>query len=245
MSLAGHTVAVVGAAGGIGQAVCNDLLALGAHVAAVDQAGPAMSEWAESIGDDRLRPYVCDASDLESLRSASVALVAELGPVHSLVNVVGQFEIVPFLDSSPEHWETMIRHNLVATMASCRIFLPDMVARGAGSVVNFASTAGEHGSIRPSAAYAAAKGGVIAFSKSLAREVSPSGVRVNVISPGPVQTTMLNAASEAAKDEAQSRTLLGRVGTPADVSAAVGYLVGGGSTWVTGAVLRVNGGSLL
>jgi 3-oxoacyl-[acyl-carrier protein] reductase len=86
---------------------------------------------------------------------------------------------------------------------------------------------------------------VIAFSKSLAREISPRGVRVNVVSPGPVETAMLQAGSEAAHAEAVGRTLLGRLGTPADIASAVVYLVGSQASWVTGEVLRVNGGSLI
>lgn len=245
MQLTDHAVVVVGAAGGIGRAVCEEMLALGARVAALDRPGPAIDTLAESINEPRLRSYAGDASDLHSMRLISECIHGELGPVHGLVNAAGKFEIVPFIDSPPEHWDAMVRDNLYSAMASCRAFVPSMVARGGGSVVNFASTAGEHGSIRPSAAYAAAKGGVIAFSKSLAREVSPAGVRVNVVSPGPVGTTMLDASSKEALDDAQSRTLFGRVGTPADVSAAVAYLIGDGSTWVTGSVLRVNGGSLL
>jgi NAD(P)-dependent dehydrogenase (short-subunit alcohol dehydrogenase family) len=120
-----------------------------------------------------------------------------------------------------------------------------MAERGTGSIVNFASTAGEFGSIRPSAAYAAAKGGVIAFTKSLAREVSPHGVRVNVVSPGPVGTPMLDAESEAAQAQVAERTLLGRLGTPGDIAEGVAYLIGDGAGWVTGEVLRINGGSLI
>jgi NAD(P)-dependent dehydrogenase (short-subunit alcohol dehydrogenase family) len=120
-----------------------------------------------------------------------------------------------------------------------------MLERGSGSIINFASTAGEYGSIRPSAAYAAAKGAVIAFTKSLAREVSPAGIRANCVSPGPIDTPMLQAATPEQRAIAASRTLLGRLGTPDDIAQAVRYLASDESSFITGDVLRVNGGSLL
>jgi NAD(P)-dependent dehydrogenase (short-subunit alcohol dehydrogenase family) len=120
-----------------------------------------------------------------------------------------------------------------------------MVQRGGGAVINFASTAGEYGSIRPAAHYAAAKGGNIAKTKSLAREVSPHGVRVNVISPGPVDTRMLAPVDEAQRAEIAARTLFDRLGTPEDLAAAALYLSCDDARWVTGEVLRVNGGALL
>jgi NAD(P)-dependent dehydrogenase (short-subunit alcohol dehydrogenase family) len=139
----------------------------------------------------------------------------------------------------------MLTANLLSAIASCRAVLPGMLERARGAVVNFASTAGEYGSIRPSAVYAAAKGGVIAFTKSLAREVSPCNVRVNCISPGPIDTPALQAASPEDRVATAARTLLGRIGTPRDIANGVLYLVSDESSFVTGTVLQVNGGSLL
>jgi NAD(P)-dependent dehydrogenase (short-subunit alcohol dehydrogenase family) len=120
-----------------------------------------------------------------------------------------------------------------------------MIPRGAGSIVNFASTAGEYGSISPGSHYAAAKGAVIAMTKSLAREVSPHGVRVNAVSPGPTDTVALGAATPEQKAAAGARTLFNRLGRPDEIAAACIYLLSGMSTFVTGTVLQVNGGSRL
>lgn len=234
-TLEARTIAVVGAGGGIGRMVCSRLRREGANVVAFDRVPTDI---------DGLEVHECDASDLDSVRAA---FDAHLAPeeVTGLVNLVGQFEIVEFTNSDPRHWAAMIEANLISAMTTAHVLLPAWLARGTGSIVNSASTAGEYGSIRPSAAYAAAKGGVIAFSKSLAREVSPRGVRVNVVSPGPVQTPMLKAESGPAHREAVARTLLGRLGAPADVAAAIAFLLGDDADWITGEVLRVNGGSLL
>jgi 2-hydroxycyclohexanecarboxyl-CoA dehydrogenase len=236
MSVDGTTIVVMGAGGAIGHEVCAALLDAGAKVIAFDRAS--------SRPPEGLVLHECDGSDLASVQAA-FDLHVDAAQVDGLVNVAGTFEIVEFTDSTPQHWKAMIDTNLLTAMTTCRAILPAWLERGSGSIVNFASTAGEFGSIRPSAAYAAAKGGVIAFSKSLAREISPRGVRVNVVSPGPVETAMLQAGSEAAHAEAVGRTLLGRLGTPADIASAVVYLVGSQASWVTGEVLRVNGGSLI
>lgn len=244
MGLTERTILVVGAGGTIGREVCARLLADGATVVAADRTVEPLAELAELHPED-LDPAVLDGSDLAAVEALVEAAESRHGPVHGLVNVAGWFEIVGFADSTPDQWSAMLQANLLTAMASCRAVVPRMVGRGAGTVVNFASTAGEYGSIRPSAAYAAAKGGVIAFTKSLAREVSPHGVRVNAVSPGPVETPMLKVGSAAARAQAAGRTLLGRLGTPADIADGVAYLVGDGAAWVTGEVLRINGGSLL
>jgi NAD(P)-dependent dehydrogenase (short-subunit alcohol dehydrogenase family) len=236
MSVDGNTIAVVGAGGAIGHTVCAALLGAGAKV----------------VGFDRMFGRPLAGLDAHQVDCADFSRVVEAfndhldtSQVDALVNIAGLFEVVDFVETEPNQWHRMINANLITAMTTCRAILPAWLERGSGSIVNFASTAGEFGSIRPSAAYAAAKGGVIAFSKSLAREVSPHGIRVNVVSPGPVDTDMLQAGSDAAHREATARTLLGRLGRPEDIAAAVLYLAGSTSNWITGEVLRVNGGSLI
>lgn len=236
MSLDGNTIVVMGAGGAIGHGVCASLLNAGAKVIAFDRFTGRPPEG--------LTLHACNAADLAGVEET---FARHLDPheVDGLVNVAGTFEIVDFAASVPSQWQAAYEANLLTAMTTCRALLPAWLERGSGAIVNFASTAGEYGSIRPAAAYAAAKGGVIAFSKSLAREVSPRGIRVNVVSPGPVQTDMLQASSPAAHQEAVARTLLGRLGRPEDIASAVTYLLSRDASWVTGEVLRVNGGSLL
>lgn len=235
-------IVVVGGAGGIGRAVVAGLAADGARVAAIDVSPDALATIAVPDGAP-LVTIAADASDTDAITAAMDRARDELGGIDGLVNTVGLFQPMDFASSHPTDWDLALQVNLVGVMKASWAALPALMESGSGAIVHFASTAGEYGSIRPAAAYAAAKGGVIAFTKSLAREVAEAGVRVNCISPGPVQTSMF-AAGDPASNGA-SRTLLGRMGTPDDLVPAVRYLVSPHSSYVTGEVLRVNGGSLI
>lgn len=247
MRLENRVVLVTGAAGAIGREVCSLLGEHGARLAVTDvnadNLGTLLKDLAAAGVTAWGRP--ADAAGLDEFTAFAADAVAEFGAVDGLVNVAGTFQIVDFVESTPADWAAMISANLLTALVACRAVLPGMVARRSGSIVNFASTAGEYGSIRPAAAYAAAKGGVIGFTKSLAREVSPLGVRVNAISPGPVNTPALQAISPEQRAEADARTLTGRMGEPRDIAFGVLYLLSGDSAYVTGTVLQVNGGSLL
>ena len=170
---------------------------------------------------------------------------AELGEVDGLITCAGRWEPKPFEEITVAELEEMLRANVTTAFVACRAVLPAMIARGSGSVVNFASTAGEYGSISPGAHYAAAKGAVIAMTKSLAREAGPHGVRVNAISPGPTDTVALGAATPEQKAAAGARTLFNRLGRPEEIAASCVYLVSEMSSFMTGHVLGVNGGSRL
>jgi NAD(P)-dependent dehydrogenase (short-subunit alcohol dehydrogenase family) len=237
-----QVVILTGATGGIGETIAMMLIAAGARLAISDLADPAVAELAEATGALG-RAFDCrSVSDFEEFRES---VEAELGPVHGLVNCAGLWAPRRYDEIDAAAWQEAIAGNLETTFAGCRAVLPGMVARGHGSVVNIASTAGEYGSVSPAAHYAAAKGGVIALTKSLAREVSPQGVRVNAVSPGPIDTAALGAVSEEAKARIGARTLFGRLGRPHEIAGACLYLLSPLSTFVTGHVLRVNGGSLL
>lgn len=242
--LDGRHVLVTGAAGTIGRAVCTTLLAQGARLTVTDLPGPPLTELAGMLGPD-VKVVPGDLSDTAQAVQAVSTAIARHGPLTGLAAVAGYWEIVHFTDSGPEQWQRMIAGNLLTAMSSAYAVLPGMLMRGEGSIVLFASTAGEYGSIRPSAAYAAAKAGVIGLTKSLAREVSPQGIRINAISPGPIETPMLQAATPEAKAEVARRTLIGRAGRPDEIADAVCYLLSDESSFLTGTVLQVNGGSLL
>lgn len=247
MRLQDRMVLVTGAGGTIGHEVCRLLARHGALLAMTDVNATSLEQTAADVDQIAAKSFArpIDAASLEDFTAFFDQAESEIGPVRALVNVAGSFVIEDFESSTPRQWEAMISANLVTALVSCRACLPSMLAAGSGSIVNFASTAGEYGSIRPSAAYAAAKGGVIGFTKSLAREVSPRGVRVNAISPGPIDTPALQAASPQDRAATADRTLVGRIGVPLDIAHGVLFLASDESDFVTGTVLQVNGGSLL
>ncbi len=247
MRLKTRVVLVTGAAGTIGREVCFLLGEQGARLAVTDISSEGLGVLLKDLAGAGVTAWgrPADAAELDDLTAFTADAATELGPPDGLVNVAGTFRIVDFVESSPADWTAMISANLLTALVACRAVLPGMLARRAGSIVNFASTAGEYGSIRPAAAYAAAKGGVIGFTKSLAREVTPLGVRVNAISPGPINTPALQAASPEQRAEADARTLFGRIGEARDIASGVLYLLTDESAYVTGTVLQVNGGSLL
>jgi NAD(P)-dependent dehydrogenase (short-subunit alcohol dehydrogenase family) len=237
-------VIVTGAGGGIGRGIVRHLTEQGLGVLGIDISEQAVAAAASAASTDgAFEGVAADISDF----GKSAATVAGLAGrrVRGVVNCAGTFAGLEFEEVTAEDWLPMITSNLVTTISMCRAVLPILREQRYGSVVNIASTAGEYGSIRPAAVYAAAKGGVIALTKSLAREYGEYGVRINAVSPGPTDTAGFLPNASSGKSEAAARTLLGRMGAPSDIAFAVGFLLDPEAAWITGEVLRVNGGSLI
>jgi NAD(P)-dependent dehydrogenase (short-subunit alcohol dehydrogenase family) len=245
--LAGRTVVMTGAGGGIGATLARVLAAAGAKVALTDLREDAIAPLAAELraGGTEVVAQALDASDRRAFAALVAAAEAELGPVDGLVNCAGLFEVADFTALGEDDWARALAANLGTAVAGCQAVLPGMLARGGGSIVNVASTAGEYGSISPAAHYAAAKGGVIGLTKSLAREAAAGDVRVNAVSPGPVETPMLLDATAEQLAAVGARTLFNRLGRPEEIAAGCVFLLSPLSTFITGHVLRVNGGSLL
>jgi 2-hydroxycyclohexanecarboxyl-CoA dehydrogenase len=239
--LAGRRALVTGAGGGIGAAICRRLAADGAEVIATDLDLEGARRVAQEVGGEARQLDVTDSY-------AAAALAQELGPVHLLVSNAGWDRVMPFLETTPEHWEKAVRINLMGHIAVAHAFLPGMVERGGGRVVNIASDAGKVGSSGETV-YAAAKGGVIAFTKSLAREVARHGVLVNCVCPGPIETPFLDAFEDERGQrilEVMKRTIpLRRLGSPEDVAGCVAYLVSEDAGYVTGQAISVDGGLVM
>lgn len=236
--LDGRVVMVSGSNGGIGRCVVEAVAASGARLSVCDVRAPS----------DPQDGVLVSTGDLAQPDTATRWLDRTLetwGQVDGLVNVAGIWRSKPFTELSMDDYHEVLGANLTSTWNACHAVLPHMLGRRSGSVVTFASTAGQYGSVRPAAHYAAAKGAIIALTKTLAREVSPFGVRINAISPGPIDTSGAGSGVDFDDSEVRKRTLLGRVGQPREVALAVLYLLSDASTFCTGTVLNVNGGSLL
>ncbi len=243
MRLTGKTALVTGAARGIGAAIATRLAAEGARVAIGDLDGAAAEKLATQLATDG-RGYRLDVSDDESVRATVRDVEADLGPIGILVNNAGIDRIQPFLESEPDTWDRLLAVNLRGTIAMCHAVATLMSDRAAGRIVNIASDAGRVGS-SGEVVYSGTKGGVIAFSKALARELARSGITVNVVCPGPTDTALLDQVAEASQKlyDAIARAIpLRRIATPDDIAPAVAFFASDDAAYITGQTLSVSGG---
>lgn len=246
MALKGKTVLINGAAGGIGSAICRRVIQGGNRLVAVDLVAAAVAPGFLGPHFEDVLGIGGDTADFDTAARIVHDAEQQCGPIDVLVNVAGRFVVQSFVETSAEEWRSAYEANLLTAVAMARAVSPGMMSRRSGVIINFASTAGETGSARPAAPYAAAKGAVIAFTKSLAREHAEFGIRVNAVSPGPIETRMFADESDRSSlSDGAARTLVGRMGLPDEVAAAVLFLADDDAAYVTGEVLRINGGSLI
>lgn len=232
------TAVVTGATGGIGSAICRRLAGDGYRVAVTDLDLGRCQELAGELGGSA---HVLDVADA----AASAALAVELGAVDVVVNNAGVDRFMPFLDTTPELWDRLLRVNLYGQIAVAHAFARGMAERGGGAIVNIASDAGKVGSTGETV-YAAAKGGVITFTRSLARELARRHVRVNCVCPGPTETPFLDVfqgEGGAKVIEAMTRLVpMRRLAQPEEIAAAVSFLASDDARYITGQTLSVSGG---
>jgi 2-hydroxycyclohexanecarboxyl-CoA dehydrogenase len=245
----GKTVVVTGGGGGIGGASCRRFAAEGARVAVLDLNPDTAGEVAEAIvaAGGTARAFRCDITDRASVDAAVAATEAGLGPIDVLVNNAGWDVFKPFVKTEPAHWERLIAINLTGALHMHHAVLPLMAARRRGRIVNIASDAARVGS-SGEAVYAACKGGLVALSKTLAREHARHGITVNVVCPGPTDTALFadykaGAGNPEKLIEAFTRAIpLGRIGQPDDLPGAIAFFASDDAGYVTGQVLSVSGG---
>ncbi len=188
-----------------------------------------------------------DVTDVGSVESAVGRVRDELGPIEILINNAGWDELKPFLETDEPFWDRVIEINFKGCLRTTRAVLPAMVEAGWGRLINIGSDAGRVGSSMESV-YSGAKGGVIAFTKTIAREMARSGVTANAVCPGPTRTPMLEGMAEAQEEGAKLISALERavpmrrLGEPGDVAAAVAFLASERAGYITGQTLSVSGG---
>ena len=244
-----QVVIVTGGGGGIGGATCRRFGAEGARVAVFDLRLEAAEQVAAAIRADggRAQAWRCDITDRASVDAALTGVASEFGSVDVLVNNAGWDVFKPFTKTAPSDWERLIAINLTGALHMHHAVLPGMAQRRKGRIVNIASDAARVGS-SGEAVYAACKGGLVAFSKTIAREHARHGITVNVVCPGPTDTALfadykLGAGNPEKLEEAFRRSIpLGRIGRTEDLPGAILFFASADAGYVTGQVLSVSGG---
>lgn len=237
------SIVVTGAGSGIGRATAALLAEQGATVVVADINEPSAVATAESIvsAGGRARAAKVDITELASVAALHDSVRSVEGRCDVLVNNAGWEEIRPFTQTDPAFWERITSINLLGPIGVSHVFVEDMIARGSGSIVNVASDAGRVGSSGETT-YAAAKGGVIAFTKSLAREMARHQISVNCVCPGPTDTPIFATVPAKLRESLIRSIPLRRLATPRDVANAISFFASPQSAYVTGQVLSVSGG---
>jgi 3-oxoacyl-[acyl-carrier protein] reductase len=246
--LSGKVALVTGGSRGIGRAITLALAGQGCQVFCCYRSDHAAAE--QLCQEAAAQGWRVTATQADvSERSAVDALVADLLAQHSrmdiLVNNAGLFPRTPVVEMSDDEWERVLRTNLTGAFYCARAVLPSMIQAQSGAIINIASIAGQRGSAYH-AHYAAAKGGLIAFTRSLAREVIAHNIRVNAVAPGRIETDLLTAQADGTERARWlADTPIRRLGTAEEVAAAVLFLASPASSYIVGETLSVNGGLLM
>ena len=239
--LQGEIVLVTGASRGIGAAIADELASLGATV-----IGTATSESGANAIGERLAAHgghgrALDVADAGAVEVLVEAISKEFGSISILVNNAGITRDNLLMRMKEEDWQAILDTNLTSVYRTSKAVMRGMMKARKGRIINIASVIGVTGNAGQ-ANYAAAKAGIIAFSKSLAKEIGSRGVTVNVVAPGFIDTDMTRALPEESKNALVGQIALGRLGEPADIARTVAFLAGPAASYITGETLHVNGG---
>ena len=239
----GKSMVVTGAASGIGKTIARMAAEQGAtvFVADVNEAGgQATVDDIRSAGG-KAEFQKLDLTDRASINAFAEAIKARVGVLDILVNAAGWDLVEPFLQSKPETWDLIVAINYLGPVHLCHHFVPGMMEKGKGKVVNISSDAGRIGS-PGEAVYSGAKGGIIAFTKTLAKEAARGKVNVNCVAPGPTNTPLYHVQTDKVKEGLKSVIPFRRVAEPEEIAHAVLFFASDESDYITGQTLSVSGG---
>ena len=242
-TLAGKLALVTGASRGIGRAVAMELAGMGAFVVGTATSDSGAAEIGRALDEAGLdgRGLRLDVTDAAAAEQAVAALEKEFGAVAVLVNNAGITRDNLALRMKDEDWDAVIETNLKAVYRMSRLVMRGMMKARHGRIINITSVVGSSGNAGQ-ANYAAAKAGVAGMSRALARELGSRGITVNCVAPGFIDTDMTRELPEESRAALQQQIALGRLGEPAEIASAVGFLASPGASYVTGTTLHVNGG---
>ena len=245
-SLQGKTALVTGASRGIGAAVAEALAAAGCRVVLVSRNGERCAELAKELQSQGATAVglACDIRNGEECRAAVQQTLELYGNLHILVNNAGITRDNLLLRMKPAEWEEVLTTDLTGVFQMTQAALRPMLKQRYGKIINISSVVGQIGN-PGQANYAAAKAGVLGFTKSLAREIASRGITVNAVAPGYIDTAMTAAMPEKAQEELKSRIPLGKIGNPRDVAGVVLFLASEAADYITGQTIRVDGGLVM
>jgi len=238
---------VTGGAGAIGTEVCVELADAGHVVVVADLELSRATATAEALPGESHIGVALDVSDTEAVKSAFGEVAETVGPINVLVNVAGWDRFIPFIDTTPDFWDQVIAINYRGPINTTHAVLPMMIEQGGGRIISVASDAARVGSSLESV-YAGAKGAVISFSKSVAREMARHGITVNVVCPGPTDTPLIRSMADEMgsgdrfMDALTKAIPMRRLANPDDIAPAVAFLASEGARYITGQTLSVSGG---
>jgi 2-hydroxycyclohexanecarboxyl-CoA dehydrogenase len=243
MSLAGKTAIVTGAASGIGLAAARRLAKDGANVAIWDINEDAAQAAAAELVKEGCKAIASrvDVSKRAEIDAAVKVAQEKFGPISILVNNAGISAFTPFMQITEEQWDRIMQVNLKSVLICTQAVLPDMLAAKWGRIINVSSSSAQTGA-QTMVHYSASKGGVIAFTKSLAQELAPTGITVNNVPPGFVDTPMMRAGLGDKVDHIIAASPMKRAGRPEDMAGAIAFLASEDAGYITGHTLSVNGG---
>jgi len=243
--LKGKGAIITGGASGIGRAICARLGEEGCQVGILDLNRAGAEETADGIrkSGGHAKALTCDISNYDEVKQAVAEIENANGPSDILVNNAGWDQAARFLDTDPEFWGKVININYMGPLNMCHIIASAMVERGSGKVINISSDAGRVGS-SGEAVYAGCKGALIAFGKTLARELARRGVTVNTICPGPTDTPLLRGVDPSGKlqDALKKAIPMRRLGEPEDFPGMVAFFASEEANYITGQVISISGG---
>jgi len=243
MELQDRVAVVTGSGRGIGKAIASELAENGASVVIAEFAAYGEQTAAQLRASGADATYIpVDVSDSQSVRAMVAQARQQYGRIDILVNNAGIRPTRPFLEMGRSDWERVLAVNLTGTFNCCVSIAPLMVESGWGRIVNISSLAAQRGSTGGHSHYAAAKAGIVGFSKSLARELAPHAVTVNVVAPGWIDTLGWGGQLNGRREEYGSQVPLGRLGQPSDVAHVVAFLASERASYLTGITVPVNGG---
>lgn len=238
---------ITGAAGGIGREVVKQMYLEGYNLALFDLCEDKLEEVKSEVvaNDSSVFVEVIDINEYSQVKTFFDNTIKHFGRVDVLINLAGTCEFVSFDELDEDQWMKMLKINLISVFNISKLVSEVMIKQGGGKIINVSSSAGEDGGVLVGAHYAASKAGVINLTKSMAKVLAPHNITVNAVSPGPTETDMICNWSQEMRDKMVSQIPLGRVGKPDEVAALIMYLIKPASEFITGQVIRINGGLIV